>query len=763
MTQEMADITFGDIAHDGLGAIGRLTPPDRMVVDALLDPWILLRPIHGADGQVVDFGYVDMNRRAAEFANGTRAQLIGSRLAERRPDLRSAGLVALLAEVVDTGNPLILDEHPCPSADAGPEGRFDLRASLVGTEVALTWRDATDRHEQHRRFELLVNNVADVVLLSRDGILEWVSPNVFALLGWTPEEAIGRLGDFLVHPGDRTQLHHARAQSRAGESMTLRLRFLRKDGGSVWCATQARSVPDPNSTGGVDVVVSLRDISKRVLVEQERDATEALYRLVAENVSDVVYTSDASGRFTWVSPSIESELGWSADELVGRDTADLLFELGHADMEAARSEIFDASRTVRFDRLRVRCRNGGHRWMTLTAHTSQGPDGVPVAVVSLHDVEKEMAERRASDTLSAANALVAGADDERTLLRDTCEMAVATGGYRFAWYGRSSPPSIDGDGRVIPVASSTEFAEYLDGLVVSTGGGPYGRCPTGVASRTGRTAVSSDLATDADWSPWSERDLAKGFRSSAGIPVVVDGELDGILVVLSGEPDAFDDHSVATLEEVAAALGNGMARLRDRKELRHAFVNSIDLVAAVVESRDPYTAGHQALVAELARAIGAEMQVDEHCLNGLSFAARIHDVGKIGVPIDILCRPGRLADEEMAVVRRHAIMGWEIAGHFDWPWPIAEVIHQHHEHFDGSGYPQGLAGSDILLESRIIAVADTYQAVASRRPYRAALGTERAREIVQSGSGTMYDPEVVLAFFRVLSAGFTFSPLADAY
>jgi HD-GYP domain-containing protein (c-di-GMP phosphodiesterase class II) len=275
--------------------------------------------------------------------------------------------------------------------------------------------------------------------------------------------------------------------------------------------------------------------------------------------------------------------------------------------------------------------------------------------------------------------------------------------------------------------------------------------------------VSSDLATDADWSPWSERDLAKGFRSSAGIPVVVDGELDGILVVLSGEPDAFDDHSMATLEEVAAALGNGMARLRDRKELRHAFVNSIDLVAAVVESRDPYTAGHQALVAELARAIGAEMQVDEHCLNGLSFAARIHDVGKIGVPIDILCRPGRLADEEMAVVRRHAIMGWEIAGHFDWPWPIAEVIHQHHEHFDGSGYPQGLAGSDILLESRIIAVADTYQAVASRRPYRAALGTERAREIVQSGSGTMYDPEVVLAFFRVLSAGFTFSPLADAY
>ncbi len=94
----------------------------------------------------------------------------------------------------------------------------------------------------------------------------------------------------------------------------------------------------------------------------------------------------------------------------------------------------------------------------------------------------------------------------------------------------------------------------------------------------------------------------------------------------------------------------------------------------------------------------------------------------------------------MAVVRRHATLGWEIAGHFDWPWPIAEMIHQHHERFDGSGYPQGLAGTDILLEARIMAVADTFQAVASRRPYRPPYGTDRAREVVESGSGTASTP-----------------------
>jgi len=751
-----------DGRHGGAAPPGPLGAVDRAVVDALLDPWMLLRPVRDGGGAVVDFEYVDMNRRSAEFAAQTRVRLLGRRLVERRPELRGAGLVALLAEVVETGTPLVLDEHPYPAADPTMVRRFDIRASLVGTDVALTWRDVTERFDQRQRFELLVNNVADVVLLDRDGILEWVSPNVFGLLGWTPEEITGRLGEFLVHPADRAQLQHARTQSRAGGGapMTLRLRILRRDGNSVWCATQARTLPDHDGTGGVSVVVSLRDISARILVEQERDASEALYRLVAENVSDVVYTADTAGMFTWVSPSVEGVLGWAADELVGRSTQELLYDAERERMRGARAEVFERHGRVEFERLRIRRRDGGLRWMTLTAHGSEGPDGTPLAVVSLRDVEEEMAERQASDITSAANALVAVAEDEVTLLRDMCEMTVGTGGYRFAWYGRRT---VGGDaGRVAPAASSTEFAHYLDGLVVSTGGGPYGRGPTGVATRTGRSAVSNDLAADPDWTPWSERALAHGFRASAGVPVMVDGAVDGVLVVFAGEPDAFDAHRVAVLEDVASVLGNGITRLRDRRELRHAFVNSIDLVAAVVESRDPYTAGHQALVAELARAIGTEMGVDEHSLNGLSFAARIHDVGKIGVPIDLLCRPGQLADEELAVVRRHATMGWEIAGHFDWPWPIAEIIHQHHEHFDGSGYPQGLVGDEILLESRIIAVADTYQAVASRRPYRAALGTDRAREIVESGSGTVYDPEVVQAFLRVMAKGFTFSPVDEA-
>ena len=381
------------------------------------------------------------------------------------------------------------------------------------------------------------------------------------------------------------------------------------------------------------------------------------------------------------------ELGWTPEELLGGRTTGLLVDLDHAQMARARSEVFDGSGSVTFDRVRVRRRDGGHRWMSLSAHASDGPDGVPLAVVSLRDVEQEMAEHRTVATLSAGNGLVAVADDEFRLLRDMCRMVVDVGGFRFAWYGRRSPAG--GDARLVPFASSDEFADYLDGLVVSTGGGPYGRGPTGTASRTGRTVVVDDVARDDDYSPWSDRALARGFRSSASVPVLVDGQIDGVLTVFAAERDGFDQGAVALLEELSATLGYGIGRLRDRSELRQAFVNSIDLVAAVVESRDPYTAGHQALVADLARAIGAEMGLEEHRLNGLSFAARIHDVGKIGVPIDLLCRPGRLVPEEMAVVRRHATMGWEIAGHFDWPWPIADIIHQHHEHVRRFRLPPG--------------------------------------------------------------------------
>ncbi len=249
--------------------------------------------------------------------------------------------------------------------------------------------------------------------------------------------------------------------------------------------------------------------------------------------------------------------------------------------------------------------------------------------------------------------------------------------------------------------------------------------------------------------------MEHGFRSSIGVPVSIDGEVDGALAIYAAETDAFDGRAIATLEDLAAELGYGIGRLRERQQLDRAFSSAIDLLAAVVESRDPYTSGHQASVARLAEAIGREMGLDEHTLAGIHYGGRVHDIGKIAVPIEILTHPGRLDDQQMAVVRRHAEAGWEIANRFDWPWPIADMIRQHHERLDGTGYPLGLSGEQIRLESRIVAVADVYEAVAADRPYRASMGPERSWEIVASGRGTAFDPDVVDALERVLAAGYT--------
>lgn len=161
----------------------------------------------------------------------------------------------------------------------------------------------------------------------------------------------------------------------------------------------------------------------------------------------------------------------------------------------------------------------------------------------------------------------------------------------------------------------------------------------------------------------------------------------------------------------------------------------------------------------LAVEIGRELGFGRARLEGLHYAATIHDLGKIAVPIAILDKHGRLTDEEFAAVRRHPTVGADIARRFDWPWPIVAVIEQHHERWDGRGYPNGLAGDAIDLDARVVAVADAFEAIAAARPYREALGYAEARRIVETERGTHFDPTVVDAFLRVLDAGFTFPRL----
>ena len=204
-------------------------------------------------------------------------------------------------------------------------------------------------------------------------------------------------------------------------------------------------------------------------------------------------------------------------------------------------------------------------------------------------------------------------------------------------------------------------------------------------------------------------------------------------------------------EELEREVRVRTRELRDsNKQLQAMLAETVRTLGKITEMRDPYTSGHQAGVARIAAAIARELDLAEVDVEAVRIAGELHDIGKMRVPAEILVKPSRLEEREMNIVRLHPQAGFEILADVPFPRDVARFVLQHHERLDGSGYPAGLVGEDILLQARILAVADTLEAMSSHRPYRPALGLEKAFAEVQALSGTKYCPLCVEAAYRVL-------------
>ncbi len=183
--------------------------------------------------------------------------------------------------------------------------------------------------------------------------------------------------------------------------------------------------------------------------------------------------------------------------------------------------------------------------------------------------------------------------------------------------------------------------------------------------------------------------------------------------------------------------------------LRKTLGATVQAIASLVETRDPYTAGHQRRVADLARAVATEMGLPRARIDGLRMASTIHDIGKISIPAEILSMPRKLTDIEFGLIKSHPQAGFEILKDIDFPWPVARMVLEHHERLDGSGYPRGLKDDDVLLESKILIVADVVESMASHRPYRPAHGLDAAMKEIAANRGVLYDPDVVDACITI--------------
>ncbi len=221
-------------------------------------------------------------------------------------------------------------------------------------------------------------------------------------------------------------------------------------------------------------------------------------------------------------------------------------------------------------------------------------------------------------------------------------------------------------------------------------------------------------------------------------PIITESEISGISAI---------SRDITLRKDTEHALKESFLRLN---ELLDETVRALSLT---LEFRDMYTAGHQNNVARLASLIARQMGMEPERIKGLRIAAMLHDIGKICIPMAILAKPTRLSPAEMDIIRAHPSSGREILQHIPFPWPVGEIIHQHHERLDGSGYPRGYSGKDILDESRILAVADVVDAMASHRPYRPALGLGSAIEEMAGHMGTLYDADIVECLEGLIANG----------
>ncbi|MDD5400115.1 MAG: HD domain-containing protein [Sulfurimonas sp.] len=278
-----------------------------------------------------------------------------------------------------------------------------------------------------------------------------------------------------------------------------------------------------------------------------------------------------------------------------------------------------------------------------------------------------------------------------------------------------------------------------------------GQAPTGTCIRSGKPVRRHNLPDEIP-KYLLPITLELGVVESLSIPLIVAEKIIGAITVSISGHNLLGEKEEALLMEMAGDLAFGISKMRDNREridilekLEGSLDNAVAAIAATVEMRDPYTAGHQRRVAKLAAAIASEMGLPTKQIEGIRIAGIVHDIGKIHVPAEILSNPSKLTDAEFSIIKTHPQAGYDILHTIDFPWPVAQMILQHHEKMDGSGYPNGLKGEDILIEARILCIADVIEAMASHRPYRPGFGIFPALQEISRNKGRLYDQDVVRA------------------
>ncbi len=673
-------------------------------------------------------------------------------------------------QVIDSGRPKLLIEEPLTTHEGetltilttktplrGSDGQI---AGILGTYLDISARKRADERsrEEEAKFRSLVEqNVAGIFIVREDGTVGYVNPFFAALLGYEASDLIGHpLLDILPEEERDEAREKLEAQLAGGANFVEHNSTIKtKDGRTVEFLVNASHTIFEGHPASLAVVL---DVTERNKAQRELASTAAILATEHEVSLDGILVVDPQDQIISFNQQFIDMWGVSAELMASRSneraTQSVLGKLRDPQyLITTVKYLFEHPEEKLHDELVLVDGRAFERYSAPMPRPEGGSFG---RVFFFRDIsERKEAERtllrlnRTLRTLSRGNEVLVHATSEPELLRETCQTIVETGGYRMAWIGIAEHNAAKS---VIPAASAGDVGDYLDKAQVTWKDEPRGRGPTGRAIRSGEVQVIQNFAADPTVAPWRTEAKQHGFSSTIALPLKGESGVFGALTLYSEEVDAFDADEIKLLQELANDLAFGIRGVREHAA--HEALNerwqasleaTVGAIANTVEMRDPYTAGHQLRVARLAVAIAGEMGLPEQQIHGLYLAGIIHDVGKIDVPAEILSKPGKLSRLQFQLIQVHAQAGYDIVKGVDFPWPIAEMIRQHHERLDGSGYPQGLKSEAILPEAKILAVADAVEAMMSHRPYRAALGIAAALAEIDKGKGRLFDPAAVAA------------------
>ncbi|UBV44525.1 PAS domain S-box protein (plasmid) [Deinococcus taeanensis] len=630
------------------------------------------------------------------------------------------------------------EDRPLSEAD-----RQHLRSVAAQCALALERGELHARLEQQeRRFRKLTEYSGDLVsVVTPSGHLQYVSPQIQRILGFTPEERRGVNVFDSIHPEDRARVMHAFHETvRSRQPRLVTYRCQHQAGHWVWLeSTGTDATGDPDLNG---VVLNTRDVTARMAAEEARRASERRLQLFEEHSDMLIHILSPEGRCLYASPAVRTMLGYAPEEL----TADGVKVLIHPDDLPAVQAAW-AARTE-LPVYRIRRQDGTYVWVETVTRTVTDAAG--------HLTEVHAATRDVTSRVNAEEALrrqlrrfqhlvdltadFAAQDGAEQHMQTALERCLDLTPYAFGFYF-----PVGGDTLIEPLRAGQATDAMLPWTLPMERLHRNGEVGRALRHHTAFFAGPSQAV----FTP-PEPLPRPVWTSLAVLPVVARGALRGFMAFGTNEAVDLDDDTRRLLLGVSEQASRAVERSVHFDELRQSREETLRALGLALEYRDYETKGHTDRVVTLTEQLGQALGFTGHDLDALRWGAFLHDTGKVAIPDAILLKPGQLDPHEWAVIKRHPSIGYEMLHHIpSLPPGTLEVVLYHQERWNGSGYPRGLAGTDIPLAARVFAVVDVYDALTSERPYKTAWTHQDAAAQLRREAGVLLDARVVDAFLQL--------------